>query len=339
MKSQDLLQLFPVLHPQDFTDYKYGYDIVHTGIVIHPSGIDPYLATKEEMVHQVLNIGGTPQHLSLCSTLPIKVGSIVLHERGWIGKVREEKYNDLPEVEVDWFGKEAETAASRTSLIYIKKIEFTTDPKLWDIRMVDVILGKTENIGVPAIDGNTKCYIITPSSSLHGKQYNFLEEYCKRYNQKNITAHDVAFLGAKIGSASLDKYSQKGVDVENTMTRENILLKIKKLGTVYNHESLCDSIMNSHNQSLQSNSGGFSKGDLFQFVGFFNEKSKQGVSHEAIFKEFQSLPKERPKGDIIIKCEMEKIEWSMNINPTTVGQMKIKLVNGQPIIHFENGKN
>jgi hypothetical protein len=58
----------------------------------------------------------------------IKVGNTVIHERGWIGKVREEKYNDAPEVQVDWFGVQENITASRTSLIYLKKLLYSSNP-------------------------------------------------------------------------------------------------------------------------------------------------------------------------------------------------------------------
>lgn len=45
---------------------------------------------------------------------------LVAHERGWCGVVVNEKYNDAPEVEVDWFGNEKGTATSRTSMIFIR---------------------------------------------------------------------------------------------------------------------------------------------------------------------------------------------------------------------------
>ncbi len=51
-----------------------------------------------------------------------KVGNAVLHERGWYGKVIEKDYNDQSEVEIEWYGREAKTAASRTSITYLFKI-------------------------------------------------------------------------------------------------------------------------------------------------------------------------------------------------------------------------
>lgn len=50
------------------------------------------------------------------------VGDLVQHERGWVGRVREIEYNDADEVEVDWYGKEKNLCASRTSIIYINRI-------------------------------------------------------------------------------------------------------------------------------------------------------------------------------------------------------------------------
>ncbi len=47
----------------------------------------------------------------------------------------------------------------------------------------------------------------------------------------------------------------------------------------------------------------FSKEELFVFVGFFNEKIKQGVSGENIFNEFKSISK---KSEWDVECEMEE---------------------------------
>lgn len=61
----------------------------------------------------------------------LQVGDRVYHERGYFGTVREVNYNDADEVEVDWegsqlfLGKEtkiSEIAASRTSVVYLTKV-------------------------------------------------------------------------------------------------------------------------------------------------------------------------------------------------------------------------
>ena len=47
------------------------------------------------------------------------VGDIVEHERGYMGRVKEVEYNDADECEVEWWGRAAGTAASRTSIKYL----------------------------------------------------------------------------------------------------------------------------------------------------------------------------------------------------------------------------
>lgn len=63
--------------------------------------------------------------------MPLKTGvwmnSFVAHEKGYIGIVVNEKYNDEAEVEVEWFGDDKGKVAPRTSLVYIRpfNIHFT----------------------------------------------------------------------------------------------------------------------------------------------------------------------------------------------------------------------
>jgi len=63
---------------------------------------------------------------SLCilstDTESITIGDEVYHERGYIGIVTDEKYNDAEEVQVNWYFDVDKTFASRTSLIYLNKI-------------------------------------------------------------------------------------------------------------------------------------------------------------------------------------------------------------------------
>lgn len=58
-----------------------------------------------------------------------------------------------------------------------------------------------------------------------------------------------------------------------------------------------------------------------------------------INKYVQSLTKEQPKGEIIIECEMEEITEVGNhpIDPNMHEKvLRIKLINGQPVIHFKS---
>ncbi len=49
----------------------------------------------------------------------LQVGDVVKHDRGWVGRVKAVEYNDADECEVDWWGKEAKTSCSRTSIKYL----------------------------------------------------------------------------------------------------------------------------------------------------------------------------------------------------------------------------
>tara|TARA_R110000868_G_scaffold12456_5_gene59509 strand:+ start:84 stop:278 length:195 start_codon:yes stop_codon:yes gene_type:complete len=49
----------------------------------------------------------------------LKVGDIVEHDCGDMGRVREVEYNDADECEVDWWGKAARLRLPRTSIIYL----------------------------------------------------------------------------------------------------------------------------------------------------------------------------------------------------------------------------
>lgn len=64
----------------------------------------------------------------------------------------------------------------------------------------------------------------------------------------------------------------------------------------------------------------FSKDDLFLFVGFFNEKKKQGIDGEQIFKEFQKIFSD--KTEWIVECDMEfAAHWQYDELPKT--QVKV----------------
>jgi len=56
------------------------------------------------------------------NTKDLKVGDIVQHNRGWIGRIREVEYNELDECEIEWWGKEANTVTPRTSIEYLTLI-------------------------------------------------------------------------------------------------------------------------------------------------------------------------------------------------------------------------
>lgn len=238
----------------------------------------------------------TNQHLYLCSTAEIKEGDWVYTEgEVWKHTKDEAEQNVLSQLD--------------------KKIIVTTDPKLWDFRMVDVILGKTENIGVRKIDGNTKAIIIGITNGNNYAPYynvNFLEEYCKRYNQKDKSSREVAMqwwnnLSANVKSELSNKYyketvnynftsltgreiesiynqkdNQKGVDVEKLkwkLTAKLYELAEGKIGVLDVLEWI-----NDFNEALQSNAGGFSLEEVLGFQEYQKNLLLNGKSEELIDK-------------------------------------------------------
>lgn len=262
-----------------------------------------------------LNYGN--HHLHLFSELPIKEGN-------WYINLLDNKI---------WKAEKGHVNTDGLIGSRLKKIEFTTDPKLWDIRMIDVISGKTENTGVPVIDGNTKA--IKPLKHWYSKtetQVNFLEEYCRCYNQKD---------------------NQKGVDVGKLRELMCVYQVYNKDGELKPFlETELGKDMFSEVKALQSNAGGFSLNDMEKSfragqkreeTDWKNSESEHQQPYSPTFPEFiQSLTKEQPKGDIIIECEMEEVPFSdvqvggyKNNNLTAArSYQRIKLKDGQPIIHF-----
>lgn len=53
----------------------------------------------------------------------IQINDLVRHVDGAIGIVTDSNYNDQPEVQVDWSGRDATFRSRRTSLIYLQKIK------------------------------------------------------------------------------------------------------------------------------------------------------------------------------------------------------------------------
>lgn len=219
------------------------------------------------------------------------------------------------------------------------KIEFTADLKL----IAD---------GVLAIDGNTKAKIKCPVCNGMGHvggstcynckenckiEVNFLQEYCKRYNQKD---------------------NQKGVDVEEYVKEQ--MDGVTKSRT-YLPSEIEHLIRETYKDGIKANVGGFSLEDmkakdllekasyrLSQAIDIFNGSSglntnkgedkyirMVGVKDE-IENFIQSLTKEQPKRDIVIECEVEKeFIWKGGLkgeNP----EYKIKFnKDGQPTLIFK----
>ena len=249
-----------------------------------------------------------------------------------------------------------------------RKIEFTTDPELtkgW-IRDNDpeqknlTHIDLTTMRGVPAIP--EQCLIPNLGEiDFPYAEVNFLEEFCKRYNQKDnqkgICEQDVLMVMPD---------NQKGVDVEITeMDFRKLIDKTNHLDTNIFKNILserCFSLAEKMvNQALQSNAGGFSEGQVRDAMGhaYFACHKKIPVKNiadeiiQSLTKEqevkcnckvghpYQNLccpvhgefTKEQPKGEIQMWCDME--DW---IKGTETGKevfQKIKLINGQPILTFK----
>src|SRR4051812_1257901 len=59
-------------------------------------------ASLADLIPTVLS----PRHIHVVSNREIKLGSVILHERGYIGTVTNIGYNDQAEVEIGWMGKQ-----------------------------------------------------------------------------------------------------------------------------------------------------------------------------------------------------------------------------------------
>ena len=231
------------------------------------------------------------------------------------------------------------------------KIEFTTDPKL----IAD---------GVPAIDGNTKVFIECDNAIIVGnkthfekitadlEEVDFLSEYCKRYNQKDVDWESQRVSSGnslrEILEPELQKDNQKGVDVEelakelarkeaNHPMNNKIKLEYQD-GIFYGFQQGFKA-----NQALQSNTGSFSESDVRKAISMgrsirVDGKENTALSNYSYTKDeiIQSLTP-KPKGEIVIECEMEKYNWHYPANEPDSGEWdyKMKLDNGQPILIFK----
>jgi len=192
------------------------------------------------------------------------------------------------------------------------KIEFTTAPQL----ISDGVYEIPENIwmlhSLPLFD-----------KSEHNSylQINLLEEFVKRYNNRNVKGVDVKKIFAE--------------NFEKNMRENNVAGFKRAYPTLYNRV-----IIPSMNQALQSNAGGFSLEDMRKCFekGFSYENFGVPDNREGYFNEFiQSLtPKQ---GNIEMWCEMEeKLEQDNSggcKGARWKGRYKIKLINGSPIIMFK----
>ena len=291
------------------------------------------------------------QHLYLCSTQEIK-------ERDW--------YIALG----TGFGHGQILKASETHTYpndyaksLCKRIEFTTDQKLHGkYHNLPTKYHSTTNFvdGVPAIPEKAKIIFRKTGDKIKTIQVNFLEEFCKRYNQKDnqkeIIKTAEQILSDKIGVLKMDgvkwdrvggsitkkilsameeyknqSLNQKGVDVE---TLDSLIKKFNSTGQSsafsYN-EFLKENI-----QALQSNAGGFSLEDMRKSYNAGSDAEADGFGQ---FDKFiQSLTKEQPKADIVIEVELDKNKWH---NPEydkggfkPVYDFKLDS-SGQPILTFK----
>lgn len=211
MEQPNLLQLFPALLPtEDASPIVKFIGNLGKGTLVY----EPTLAKREKDEQN--------QHLYLCSTLPIKEGDWAMFGKH-LGKVvriytDKENYHLL----------EFENSGVDVLVKNCVRVEFTTDLKLCKMRKIlktgttdSPELGKIKSwtygdVEVPAIDGNTKAISHVTARNGLGK-VSFLEEYCKRYNQKGVDweSQRVAYGNSlrEILEPELQKDNQKG-DVE-----------------------------------------------------------------------------------------------------------------------------
>lgn len=231
------MKIIPVLLPTEDASPLFIY--LGTGdLILH-----------KNIPHKIGENGNTNQHLYLCSNQPINHGDYFYSKA----------FDNIRQSAVDKY--EADGCF---------RVEFTTDQKLWDIKQIDGV-----NYGVPAIDGNTKALIELKDPLSRFKQVNFLEEFCKRYNQKDNQKVDVEKL-AKDYSDSIQHISGDP-DLES-QCREHFI------------------------NGYKSNAGGFSLEDMrkcWNYAGdFFNEHSANNEL-EMNFDEFvQSLTKSEPNQEM-----------------------------------------
>lgn len=291
----------------------------------------------------------TNQHIYLCSNATIKEG-----EYGY-----DKKTNSI-------FKNHKQ--GNYTGL----KIEFTTDPKLINPTFMEGEISEWSKL-VPAIDGHTKAFIFKQTLSKRvGKLVNFLEELCKRYNQKDNHK------GVVRGSCNCKKATReeefiqvcdslncknaehdekiKGVDVEKLaqqMSEKEFPysdFRGKKNGINDEHTgqalrgAYVGAFEEGYNKGLQSNAGKFSLENMNSAIikaHLIGQSSKDNLTDDVIKKIIQSLKdKEQPKGGIVIECEMEEEyePYPDKFYPTGgkwTGGYKIKLKDGQPVIYFK----
>lgn len=263
---------------------------------------------------------GETQHIYLTSNREIKEGDYFLNG-DMICKC------DLSHASEEWRTKEFTNGFSiKTKIFYsyeaekCKKIEFTTDPKL----IAD---------GVPALPENGYIKHITPAGT--HKRINFLEEFCKRYNENKKGVIGFEALENKEPIVKGFKTLDKGVDVDK-LAKEDAEGRFED--DLTRRVSWKGGFIMGYNQALQSNTGKFD--ELLRWIDFqislFPSEDYKGAMEDVKTK-IQSLTKEQTKKYILIECEMEEDSYvSNNSREGTVKYLTIKLnKDGQPIIYFK----
>lgn len=288
-------------------------------LCLHSKGLD----IEGEMI--------LPQHLYLCSNR-IKEGI------NWY-------YNTELKVKGVFQCTKSDKIIAGEKILFI---EFTTDPKLWDIKQIDGV-----NYGVPAIDGNTKAIVtikknyreVGKESTFQDVEVNFLSEFCKRYNQKDNQKVDVEKVFRKVFvKERLPNYPEKYLTDWGWLDYEPSC--INDAGTYWSEENEPRSISRNPDWWLEEialqNAGGFSLEDMKVAIKttMVNYKITNSIDTESHINELlqytlQSLTKEQPKGGIVIECEMETVIDSGAYPNGEPFIQQIKLTNGQPTLIFK----
>jgi len=238
------------------------------------------------------------------------------------------------------------------------KVEFTTDPAL----IKDGVTALPEKARIYCLNCN-KGEIKHAGGCFNCKDVGYIEvtllsEFVSRYNNRNVKGKcesvnhnlQISMYGdCKVckGKELYQKQSAnvKGVDVEK-LAKEVIqkYFRAFKSDSIYN--STIQAMVDMYNQALQSNVGEFSLEDIRKI---YDEGIDFGMAHsDGVFgKEYkykmldrllQSLTPSKQSGEVEMYVEMEfdrtiivKGNNEQHAEPT----FKIKLKDGQPIIHFK----
>ena len=271
---------------------------------------------------------GKPHHIHLCSDREIKEGDWMYLEKG-----------NTPATKQGEISKCFFEGADDKSICTWRKIEFTTDQKL----IAD---------GVPALPEIACKRVIYPDGT-NGRiksdviEVNFLEEFVKRYNGEQKYTQAIKRLEEVWGDDKDGKYEelynhhkQKGVDVEK-LADEIAFKDYTDFSGTFKISNVAPNayrygITRGYNLALQSNAGEFSLRDakthIVKFMHWMSEKNSGPHENFVVLAEdyIQSITP-TTQGEVEMFVEMEHIEAMGYVKSGWI----IKLINGQPIIHFK----